>query len=393
MANVTIEEKLLSKENSRNIIRAKLVELGLAESSAKLDALAAIISNIVNQGAVSISVQEGQTVTIPAGYHNGAGTVSGVAGGGDYQLEPTKTVTPTKAQQTITPSTGFYGLEGVVVGAIPAIYQDVSSVNAAAGDVLAGKVYVLADGTVTAGTMTDNGAVTKTLDATVVSYTVPKGYHNGEGKVTITLEEKSVTPTKAAQTVTPSTGKVLSKVTVAAIPDEYITTTDATAEAGDILAGETAYVGGEKVTGTMADNGSVAKVLTPADPSYTVPAGKHSGAGTVSISPETKTATPTKAAQDITPTSGKVLSKVTVNPIPDAYITTTDATAAAGEILDGETAYVNGVKVEGTMPNNGAVSGSVNGITTTEVDVPAGYTAGGKVSFDDTKIAEMLDAI
>lgn len=295
MATVTIEDKLLGIETSRNTIRAKLVELGLVESGAKLDALAAVISQIVNQGAVSVEIREGETYTIPAGFHNGSGTVSGVAGGGEYKLQPTKEVTPTKAQQNVTPGSGFYGLEGVTVLPIPSIYQDVSSVNATAADVLTGKVIVLSDGTVKAGTMPDNGAVNKSLDATTISYTIPKGYHNGSGKVSIALEEKSVTPTKSEQTITPTTGKVLSKLKVAAIPA--------------------------------------------------------------------------------------------------AYIITDDADATAAQILDGVTAYVKGVKVEGTMPNNGAVSGAVNGITTTEVNIPAGYTSGGKVTFDDTKIAEMIDAI
>lgn len=67
-------------ESSRNTIRNKLVELGMAASGDKLDKLAAAIESIVNQGAVSVTVQEGDTYTIPAGYHNGNGTVSGVSG-------------------------------------------------------------------------------------------------------------------------------------------------------------------------------------------------------------------------------------------------------------------------------------------------------------------------
>jgi len=296
MAEITIEEKLLSKQNSRNVIRAKLVELGLAESSAKLDALATIIDGIVNQGAVSVKIREGDTYTIPAGWHNGAGTVSGVAGGGDYTLQPTKTITPTKQQQTVTPDNGFYGLESVVILAIPQIYQDVSSVNAAKEEVLAGKIIVLADGSVVAGTMSDNGAVSKILDATTVEYTVPKGYHNGSGKVSIALEAKTVTPTKETQ--------------------------------------------------------------------------------------------------EVTPTAGKVLSKVTVNPIPDKYQDISGVTAQPGHVLDGDS-FVDssGNTQPGTMANNGAISGSVNGITTVSVEIPEGYTSGGTVVFDDTKIIEMLDAI
>ena len=65
--------------DARNTIRDKLVDLGLATSTAKLDALATAVDGITNRGAVSATVQEGDTYTIPAGYHNGSGTVSGVA--------------------------------------------------------------------------------------------------------------------------------------------------------------------------------------------------------------------------------------------------------------------------------------------------------------------------
>ena len=41
--------------------------------------------------------------------------------------------------------------------------------------------------TVTTGTMSNNGAVSKTLDVTSISYTIPKGYHTGMGKVQIVL--------------------------------------------------------------------------------------------------------------------------------------------------------------------------------------------------------------
>lgn len=279
---MSISTEISRIQADRNTIRNKLIELGLATSTSKLDALAQAIDDIVNVGAISVTVQEGSTYTIPKGYHPGTGTVSGVAGGGNYTLQ-SKSVTPTKKTQSITPDTGYYGLSDVSVGPIPDAYQDVSSVTATAADVLTGKIYVLADGTVTTGTMPNNGAVSKSLDVTTVTYTIPKGNHSGTGKVTITLEEKSVTPTKSAQTITPTSGKVLSKVTVNPIPAAYITTTDATAAAGEILAGETAYVNGSKVTGTMANNGSTSKTMDGlTDTSVTIPAGYTTG-GTVSL--------------------------------------------------------------------------------------------------------------
>jgi hypothetical protein len=279
---MSIATELSRIQADRNTIRTKLVELGMATGTDNLDRLASAIEGLVNQGAVSVTVQEGDTYTIPAGYHNGSGTVSGVAGGGNYNLQ-SKNVTPTKKQQNVTPDSGFYGLSDVTVSPIPDNYQDVSSVNATAGEVLTGKIYVTADGTVTTGTMSNNGAVSKTLDVTSISYTIPKGYHTGMGKVQIVLETKTITPTKSAQDVTPTTGKVLSKVTVAAIPDNYIDTNDADAVAANILDNKTAYVKGSKIEGTMPNNGSTSGTIDGiTSASLTIPAGYTTG-GTVSL--------------------------------------------------------------------------------------------------------------
>ena len=279
---MSIATELSRIQTDRNTIRTKLVALGLVSSTANLDDCAIAVGGIENRGAVSASVQEGDTYTIPAGYHNGSGTVSGVSGGGNYSLQ-SKTVTPTKAQQPITPDSGYYGLSDVTVAAIPDAYQDVSSVTAAAGDVLTGKIVVTADGKVTTGTMPNNGAVSKVLDTGTTTYTIAKGYHSGTGSVKITTEAKTVTPTKESQQVTPSTGKVLSQVTVAAIPSNYIDTSEGDATAPDILSGKIAFVGGLKVTGTMPDNGSVEGTMDGlTTTSVTIPAGYTSG-GAVSL--------------------------------------------------------------------------------------------------------------
>mgnify|MGYP001165967383 FL=1 len=134
---MSIATEIARIQQDKSKIVTKLIDLGLAETGATLDAAATAVDGIANCGAVSATVQEGDTYTIPKGYHNGSGTVSGVAGGGSYNLQ-SKTVTPTKQQQSITPDSGYYGLSDVTVGAIPQAYQDVSSVTAAAADVLAG---------------------------------------------------------------------------------------------------------------------------------------------------------------------------------------------------------------------------------------------------------------
>lgn len=391
MAETTIAEQITRLTNDRNTIRNKVLDFGLVESTANLDALATAIDGITNCGAVSAQVQEGDTYTIPKGYHNGSGTVSGVAGGGNYNLQ-SKSITPTKSQQNVTPDSGYYGLSDVTVAAIPAAYQDVTSVTAVAGDVLANKIIVTADGTVTTGTMPNNGAVSQKLDTATTSYAVPAGYHNGSGTVSITTEAKSATPSKKQQTVTPTEGSVLSSVTVNAIPAEYADTSDATATAAQILTGQTAYVDGEKVTGTMPNNSPAATVLDTETSSYTIPAGYHDGTGSVSLSLETKSATPTKAQQTIEPSEGKVLSRVTVEAIPAQYVDTSSGTAAAGDILTGKTAFVNGAAVTGSMPNNGTTNLTIDGMQATSVSVPAGYTTGGTVSLTSS-IEEALAAI
>lgn len=280
---MSIETYLTSIENSRNAIRTKLVSMGLAASGDQLEKLAAVIESLVNQGAVKVTVKEGQTYTIPAGYHTGGGTVTGVAGGGSYELQA-KTVTPTKSQQSVSPDEGYFGLSSVTVEAIPGVFQDTSAVTAAAEDVLAGKIIVLANGTVTPGAMPDNGAVSKTLDATTVSYTIPKGKHSGTGSVKIVLEEKTVTPTKSAQTVTPTAGKLLSKVAVAAIPDAYQDVTKVTAGGAQVLDGYTIVDStGAVVPGTMPNNGGMTKTIDGLNvTSVEIPAGYTSG-GTVSL--------------------------------------------------------------------------------------------------------------
>ena len=284
----TTQELITALTGSRNTIRTKLVDFGLVAGTAKLGDCATAVDGIANNGAVDISVQEGESYTIPRGYHNGSGVVKGVAGGGNYTLQ-SKTVTPTKSQQSITPDQGYYGLSGVTVKAIPENFQDVSATTATAADVLATKVFIAANGTTTTGTMANNGAVSKTLDATTgnQSYTIPAGYHNGNGKVTVVLEEKTATPTTTTQNITPTAGKVLSKVTVSAIPAIYGDATEADAVAANILSGKKAIVKANNVAtmveGTMTDNGTLTGSIDGlTTTSYTIPSGYTAG-GTVSL--------------------------------------------------------------------------------------------------------------
>lgn len=69
---------------------------------------------------------------------------------------------------------------------------------------------------------------------------------------------------------------------------------------------------------------------------------------------------------------------------------TSSDTAAASEILRGKTAHVKGKLVTGTMPNNGAVSGSINTVAG-QYTIPQGYHDGsGKVSISAAEQAKLV---
>lgn len=69
---------------------------------------------------------------------------------------------------------------------------------------------------------------------------------------------------------------------------------------------------------------------------------------------------------------------------------TSDANAVAAELLKDKTAYVNGVKVTGTMPNNGAKTLSITN-KSTPVTIPTGFHDGsGKAQIAADEQAKLI---
>lgn len=166
------------------------------------------------------------------------------------------------------------------------------------------------------------------------------------GQVLIDLTADTVKPEQLLEGVT-AHGADGEKITGTCTFDAD--TSDATATAAEILAGKTAYNKGNKITGTMKNNGAVAGVIDTKDGKYTIPQGHHDGSGTVGIDetekakltpgnirsgvtvlgvtgtmsttegakPQAKTVTPKTAQQVVLPDTGyNYLSQVTVAAIP-----------------------------------------------------------------------------
>lgn len=86
----------------------------------------------------------------------------------------------------------------------------------------------------------------------------------------------------------------------------------------------------------MAVNSKVSKVLDTSTTSVAIPKGYHKEAGTVSISVQEKTQNITSGTATVSPDSGKVLKKVTVNG-PTSYAGTTQV--ASGVTQDDDNTY------------------------------------------------------
>lgn len=187
-----------------------------------------------------------------------------------------------------------------------------------------------------------------------------------------------------------------------------------TATAGTVLAPEIfVNSSGVEVEGTITSKS--AATYTPSASPHEIAAGQYlSGKQTIAAVPtEEKSATPTTSAQDITPTSGKFLSKVAVGAIPSAYKDMTTADIIAANVLNGKKGGNATGIITGNMPNNagdkaavsyhrdgtsihivpalGYTDGSDDAVIITDTDFVTGNIAAGKNIFGLNGKTEVVD--
>lgn len=222
--------------------------------------------------------------------------------------------------------------------------------NVTSADVLSGKTFYGSNEIKEEGIMTNNGAVTASINTSTTSYTIPAGYHNGNGIVSLTTETKTATPKTTDQSITPSSGKVLSGVTIKGVSVSL-------PAASNILYGSTASVTSNgttlgSVNGSMVNRGSVSQSLS-ANGSYTIPQGYHDGTGKVtqSLSASTISGSWSENTYTASATSGYNGSAISTNTsLTKVTPSATGATVAANSrIYTSALGYLFNARPEPTM--------------------------------------------
>lgn len=235
-----------------------------------------------------------------------------------------------------------------------------------------------------------------TIDITENGIYDVEDYQNADVNVSggeVNLQSKDITINQnGTTTVTADTGyDGLSDVdvTVSGILD----TSDATAKAGDIIKNKTAYVNGQKVTGTIVVKGSLTNtadvISNNAGDRIVLAQSLHTGENTrVAVDKNSflNVRMPyNKLSVSIGLSANKLLAGESV--IGVLGTATSDADATASDIASGKTAYVNGVKVTGTASggtittSTGNSSGIVSGIQKTITTLPNITLSGNSAQF------------
>ena len=223
--------------------------------------------------------------------------------GGSYQ---SKTISPTESSQTVSPDSGYDALSSVTVNAISNTYVGSGIARKSSSD----------------------------LTASGATVTVPAGYYSSQATKSVSNGSATAPASISGSSATVSTGTntlTLTK-TVRVTPS---------VSAGYVSAGT---AGNSSVSLTASVATKAAATITPGTTNQTIASGTYL-TGTQTIS------------GDADLVAANIKKDVQIFGVTGSY--TSDATAAASDIVSGETAYVDGNKITGSLVINKYYTGSI----------------------------------
>ena len=273
--------------------------------------------------------------------------------------------------------------DGRVFGSV--IVNKISG-TATQSDVKSGKTFASENGVSLAGTMSVFNNIEQSLTPNNSIYNLREGYYGDNCSVVVDHEDLEIYPSN--KNIVHQESKFVRKVTVMGIPGNA--TPDRVLSGYSFCSANTPEcAGGVAVDGTMPNNGDIEAVLDTNNTDYTVPEGYHNGAGVVRIVTEKRTASLATAAFTIIPSSGKVLSSVTIPAV--------SGTATPGHVLNGYSFNSGaGIGLKGTMASYASATKVAGGITKDSsnmyVAIPSNgyYTTSSKLSASLTSVKDVI---
>lgn len=173
-SGASLQSKTVSPSESAQTVKADNGYDGLSQVTVNAVSKTYVGSGVTKKSAATYTPGTSDQSIASGQYLNGTQTIKG-----DSNL----TAANIKSGVKIFNVTGAYAGSGGSSG------TDTSDADATAANILSGKTAYV-NGSKLTGTMTNNGAVSKTMTANG-SYTIPAGYHNGSGKVTVNVSSSS----------------------------------------------------------------------------------------------------------------------------------------------------------------------------------------------------------
>lgn len=173
-SGASLQSKTVSPSESAQTIKADNGYDGLSQVTVNAVSRTYVGSGVTKKSAATYTPGTSDWSIASGQYLNGTQTIKG-----DSNL----------TAGNIRSGVKIFNVTGSYAGSSSSGGVDTSDATATAANILSGKTAYV-NGSKLTGTMTNNGAVSKTMTANG-SYTIPAGYHNGSGKVTVNVSSSS----------------------------------------------------------------------------------------------------------------------------------------------------------------------------------------------------------